>query len=133
MWRLIALAVVACSPPPVGHRAAPTAVETLPDTAFADLDHDQRALVMKTHVMPAMTPLFQRHDAKFQAVDCKTCHNEHGWTMPNPELAVLDLDDLSAHEPADVEWMKTEIVPAMRTLLRDPSVRCDRCHPVARP
>jgi hypothetical protein len=131
MWRLFVL-VLACSPPPT-HRPVSRAVETLPDTPFANLDHDQRAALMKTHVMPAMTPLFQRHDAKFQAVDCKTCHADGSWAMPNPELAVLDLEDLSAHEPADVEWMKTEIVPAMRTILRDPTLRCDRCHPVARP
>ena len=133
MWKLLALALIACSPPPAGHRAAPPAVETLPDTAFANLDHDQRVTLMKTHVMPVMTPLFQRHDAKFQAVDCKTCHAEGDWKMPNRELAVLDLDDLSAHEPADVEWMKTEIVPAMRQVLRDPRLRCNRCHPVAAP
>lgn len=131
--RFVVMFAIACGPPPP-HRAPPPATETLPDTAFANLDRDQRIELMKTHVMPAMTPLFQRHDAaKFQVVDCKTCHAEADWTMPNPELAVLDLEDLSAHEPADVAWMKSEIVPAMRKILRDPALRCSRCHPVSAP
>ncbi len=131
---LAVLGAIACGSP-VPPRARPTrAIALLPDTAFADLDHDQRALLMKTHVLPVLTPVFQRHDrTKFAIVDCKTCHAERNWEMPNRELVVLDLEDLSAHEPADVEWMKTEIVPAMRQVLRDPTLRCGRCHPVAGP
>ncbi len=132
MLRLLVVCVIACGPGPV-RRVPPPATESLPDTAFANLDHDQRIALMKTHVMPVMTPLFQRHDPKFSTVDCKTCHADADWRMPNKELVVLDLDDLSAHEPADVEWMKTEIVPAMRKILRDPGLRCARCHPVAGP
>lgn len=132
MLRLLVVLSIACSQGPV-RRVPPPATETLPDTAFANLDHAQRTVLMKTHVMPVMAPLFQRHDPKFQAVDCKTCHAEADWKMPNRELAVLDLDDLSAHDPADVEFMKTQIIPAMRTLLRDPTLRCGRCHPVAGP
>lgn len=130
---LAALGAIACGPSSAPHRIPPPATETLPDTAFANLDHDHRIALMKTHVMPVMTPLFQRHDPKFSTVDCKTCHAEADWKMPNKELAVLDLEDLSAHEPADVEWMKTQIVPAMRKILRDDTLRCGRCHPVAGP
>jgi len=127
------LGAIACGPSPSRRAPPPRATEILPDTAFADLDREQRIRVMKTHVMPAMIPVFQRHDAKFSTVDCTTCHAEGDWKMPNRELAVLDLDDLSGHQPADVEWMKTEVVPAMRKILRDPTLRCGRCHPVAGP
>lgn len=128
---LAVVAAVGCTPRPERRPPPARAIEVLPDVPFAQLDRDQRAELMKTHVLPAITPVFQRHDPKFHVVDCKTCHAETGWTMPNRELAVLDLDDLSAHEPADVEWMKSEIVPAMRTVLRDPTLRCGRCHPIA--
>jgi hypothetical protein len=131
---VLAYGMISCGSPAATRAPVPRAVEVLPDATFAELDRDQRAELMKTHVLPAMTPVFQRHDrTKFATVDCKTCHAEGDWTMPNRELAVLDLEDLSAHEPADVEWMKTEIVPAMRKLLRDPTLRCARCHPVAGP
>ena len=126
--------VIACGSPAITRAPAPSATAVLPDATFAELDRDQRVELMKTHVLPALTPVFQRHDrTKFATVDCKTCHAEGDWAMPNRELAVLDLEDLSAHEPADVEWMKTEIVPAMRKVLRDPTLRCGRCHPVAGP
>ncbi len=131
---VIACFVVGCSSPTATRAPVPRAVEVLPAATFAELDHDQRIELMKTHVVPALTPVFQRHDrTKFQTVDCKTCHAEGDWTMPNRELAVLDLEDLGAYEPEDVEWMKTEIVPAMRKVLRDPTLRCARCHPVAGP
>lgn len=131
---LVLVGAIACGSPPVHRAPVPQAAAILPDTAFADLDHEQRIELMKTHVLPVITPVFQRHDrTKFATVDCKTCHAEGTWQMPNRELAILDLEDLSAHEPADVEWMKTEIIPAMRQVLRDPTLRCARCHPVAGP
>ena len=128
-WLLVL--ALGCSSPVVPRAPVPRAVEVLPDVVFADLDHEQRVQLMKQHVLPTMTPLFQQHDPKkFSEVGCKTCHAEHAWTMPNPELPHLDFDDLSGFEAADVEWMKTVIVPAMRDQLRDPSVRCGRCHPI---
>lgn len=131
-WLLVV--AIGCSSPATPRAPVTRAVEVLPDATFAELDHEQRIELMKTHVVPVLTPVFQRHDRqKFQTVDCKTCHAEGDWKMPNRELAVLVLEDLSAHEPADVEWMKTEVVPAMRKVLRDPTLRCNRCHPVAGP
>lgn len=102
----------------------------MPDVGFAELDHDQRTRFMKQHVLPTIKPLFTGHDPKYAGFTCKTCHAESSWTMPNPDLPHLDFDDLGGFEPADVEWMKSEIVPAMRELLRDPELRCNRCHPI---
>ena len=124
--------LVACGPKaeraPLRHAPA---VEVLPDVAFADLDREQRIQLMKTHVVPTLTPVFQRHEpTKFSVVDCKTCHAEGSWQMPNAELPQLDVSDLGEFEARDVEWMKTEIIPAMRRVLRDPDVKCGRCHPL---
>ena len=131
MVRLALVLAVACSSPAVTRTSIARAVEGLPDVAFADLDHAQRTDVMKQRVLPAMQAKFRDHDPKkFADVTCTTCHAEHSFEMPNPELPHLDFGDLSGFEPADVEWMKTVIVPAMRDLLRDPTVRCGRCHPI---
>jgi hypothetical protein len=128
VYRVLLVLAVACSSPPPGRAPVPLAVEVMPDVAFAELDANQRAHFMKEHVLPTMKPLFTGHDPKFAGFTCKTCHAETTWSMPNPELPHLDLGDLDGFEPADVEWMKTEIVPAMRKLLRDPELRCGRCH-----
>jgi len=120
-----------CSAPPLHRTPISRATEVLPDVPFDTLDHDQRTQFMKRHVLPAMTPLFQQHDPKkFDKVGCTTCHSESSWEMPNPELPHLDFGDLEGFEPADVDWMKNVILPAMRTQLGDPAMRCGRCHPI---
>jgi hypothetical protein len=128
---LVLAGLVACGSPARVPVVPERAVEVLPDVPFADLDREQRIQLMKTHVVPAMTPVFQRHEpTKFAVVDCKTCHAEGNWQMPNAELPQLDLSDLGEFDPRDVEWMKTEVIPAMRGVLRDPELRCGRCHPL---
>jgi hypothetical protein len=130
MLRLVLLVAIGCSSPPP-RVPVRRAVEVLPDVAFAELDHAQRTKLMKEHVLPAMTKRFRDHDPKkFADVTCKTCHAKHSFEMPNPELPHLDFDDLSGFEERDVEWMKSEIVPTMRELLKDPTLRCGRCHPI---
>ena len=125
------LLLVGCSTPPVHRVAIARATRVVPDVPFAELDHDQRARWMKEHVLPAMTPLFHQHDPeKFDKVGCKTCHAENSWDMPNPELPHLDFTNLEGFERRDIEWMKTVILPAMKKQLRDPTLRCGRCHPV---
>lgn len=132
IWWIVAVAaLLSCSSSPAPSRApVPHAVTVLPDVPFADLDPRQREQLMTEHVLPEIGPLLARHDPqKFADVTCKTCHAETTWTMPNPELARLDLADLSAFDARDVELMKSTVVPAMRRLLRDPELRCERCHP----
>ena len=125
------LLAIGCSSPAVTRAPVARAIEVLPDTAFADLDHAQRTQLMKERVLPTMTAKFRDHDPKkFGEVTCTTCHAEHSFDMPNPELPHLDFGDLSGFEPADVEWMKTVIVPAVRDVLKDPTIRCGRCHPI---
>jgi hypothetical protein len=128
---LVVVWAVACGSPAPTRAPVPHAVAVLPEVSFAELDPEQRIELMKTHVVPAMTPLFQRHEPqKFAVVDCKTCHAETSWKMPNAELPHLDLADLGEFDSRDVDWMKNEIIPAMRRVLRDPDVKCGRCHPL---
>lgn len=96
---------------------------TVPDVPFDQLDHDQRAAFMKQKVVPAMTPIFQNHDAKaFADFGCKTCHGEgvkdHKFDMPNDKLPKLNFNDMSKFKKEDVEWMKTEVLPTMAKLLK---------------
>lgn len=148
MIRIVLLAgLLGCGPKPGA--AAPedpkvTAQPALPDVRFADLDLEQRAEFMKQKVVPAMTPLFRDHDPKkYSDVGCKTCHGDDAETgdfdMPNESLPVLDFADMSKFRPADIEWMKTKIKPAMAKILGEPEhtqenpsgFGCLNCHTAA--
>ena len=118
------LFVAACGP-----KSAPTttttgtgepAKVTLPDAPFDELDHEQREEFMKQQVMPAMEPIFKKHDPqKFAEFTCKTCHSDDGHhDMPNLELPKLT-KDMSKFEKADIEWMTNEVKPLMAKLLRE--------------
>lgn len=125
---LVALAVAACSapvtrrhePPPA---PVPLAHEVLPDVPFAKLDAAQRAEFMKQKVVPAMKPIFVRHDpVKYAKFGCMTCHVtwDH-FEMPNPRLS----------PPVPSPWMEQEVQPAMQELLSAPSgFGCTTCHVV---
>lgn len=129
--RRLLLFAIGCGSAASPRAPVPLAVPVLPAVGFAELDHDQRLELMKNHVVPSVQPVFQRHEPrKFSVVDCQTCHAEHSWKMPNPELPHLDLSDLGEFDARDVEWMQNEVVPAMRRVLRDPELRCGRCHPL---
>jgi|HubBroStandDraft_6_1064221.scaffolds.fasta_scaffold58995_5 hypothetical protein len=104
--------------------AAPTPA-TSSDVAFDKLDHDHKIAFMKQQVVPAMKPLFQTHDAaKFGDFGCKTCHGKQAedgkFDMPNPDLPKLDFGNMGQFKPADIAWMKTDIMPTMATLLKLP-------------
>ncbi len=104
--------------------AAPTTT-TSSDVAFDKLDHDHKVEFMKQRVVPAMKPLFQAHDAaKFGDFDCKTCHGKQAadgkFDMPNPDLPKLDFGNMGTFKPADIAWMKNDIMPTMAKLLQLP-------------
>src|SRR4249920_3107313 len=74
------------------------ATVVLPDVPFDKLDHAQRIAFMKQKVVPAMKPLYQKHDPKdFAEFGCKTCHGEDvkddHFDMPNPKLPKLNFKD----------------------------------------
>jgi len=111
------------------------------DVPFARLDHDQRIRFMEDVVLPAMEPMFQKHDpAKYADFGCVTCHGklalDGDYRMPNRELPTLDFNDLSKFKSEDLAWMR-EVKPAMARLLRRPvwaednptGFGCEGCHP----
>jgi hypothetical protein len=121
-----------------------SAVVTLPDVPFENLDHEQREEFMKQKVVPVMKPLFQKHDAEdFAEFGCETCHGaqvkDDHFDMPNPKLPKLNLRDLSNFKQEDVEWMQQEVAPTMSKILNLPMASkdnpkgfgCPVCHPVA--
>jgi hypothetical protein len=99
------------------------------DFDFAKLSHDDKVKFMKTKVMPAMKPLFQKLDAKeFGAFTCKTCHGKNPrktkYKMPNPELLALDFAAIKAgkEDPKMVEFMSKTVKPEMAKLLQRPEM-----------
>jgi hypothetical protein len=139
----LVLFIAAC-----GSKAAPTSTTTettatpvLPDVPFDQLDHDQKIEFMKQRVMPAMEPVFKKHDEKeFAEFGCKTCHGEQAaqghFHMPNAGIPKLTFKDMSKFKPEDIEWMKNEVKPAMAKLLGEPEFTpenptgfgCQSCH-----
>jgi hypothetical protein len=138
----LVFAALGCSGKPSGSRA-PRAVAVLPDVPYEMLDHDQRVQFMKERVVPAMKPLFQRHDAQeFADFGCKTCHGDAAaaagdWHMPSHELPAVDFANLDRHDRRDLDWMRDDILPAMARLLGEKPIGrhspdgfgCLRCHP----
>ena len=106
-------------------QAEPTASVALPDLPFDKLDHDQRIEFMKQKVIPAMKPVFQRHDPKgFADFGCQTCHGPEAkdghFDMPNPRLPKLNFGDMSKFSKEDIEWMGKEVLPTMAQVLGEP-------------
>ncbi len=125
---LLLIVLAACSGG-LGKSAANTPSEgvALPDVPFDELDPDLRAEFMKQKVMPAMQPIYQRHDPeRFADFNCKTCHGEahtedNTFAMPNEGLVVLprrEPDLLKKFKYEDVEWMRTEVKPEMARILK---------------
>ncbi len=124
MRSLFVIAILAAcgSKAPAPSQPSAPAKAALPDVPFDKLDQDQRAEFMKQQVVPAMTPLFQAHDAKsFAEFGCQTCHGKGAkdghFDMPNPELPKLDFSNMKKFKQEDLDWMKHDIMPNMAKLL----------------
>lgn len=137
------LLLAACggTPTPTTTPAEGPATAALPNVPFEKLDHDQQIQFMKEKVVPAMKPLFQKHDAaKYAEFGCKTCHGEGAekgeFEMPFAGLPKLDFADMSKFEKDDLEWMGTVIKPEMAAILGEPEYTpenptgfgCLQCH-----
>jgi hypothetical protein len=99
------------------------------DFDFDKLSHDDKVKFMKTKVMPAMKPAFQKFDSKeFASFTCKTCHGKDPqkvkYEMPNPELPQLDFEALKAGKGDQkmVEFMAKTVKPEMARLLERPEM-----------
>lgn len=129
------------SPSPTGPGSATPA---LPDVPFDKLSHEQKAELMQDKVVPALEPVFKQHDAKrFAEFGCETCHGkgaeQRHFRMPNPELPQLSRD-MSKFKKEDIEWMATQVKPAMAKVLQlkewtpedQTGFGCSGCHSVAK-
>lgn len=94
--------------------AAPVVV---PEKWEKGMTKDQQIAFMKAKIMPAMTPVFQEHDAKaFEKFSCETCHGPE-YKTPTEYLPALTMKDgkLTSFEedPEVSKWMAEKVVPAM--------------------
>jgi hypothetical protein len=134
-------AVVEDAAPVVVDAAAPAAEEETTD--FDKLSHDEQVKFMKTKVMPAMKPLFQKFDPKDYAnFGCKTCHGKDPqkskYKMPNKDLKPLDFAAIKAgkEDPKMIEFMSKTVKPEMAKIMGEPEMTetnpngfgCLECH-----
>jgi mono/diheme cytochrome c family protein len=138
---LLVVCLAACGSKSSSSTGPEAAKVVLPDVPFDQLDQDQRVEFMKQKVVPAMEPIFKKHDAQeFAEFGCQTCHGKQAaqghFDMPNPDLPKLNFNDMSQFKPEDIEWMKTEVKPAMAKLLEEEEFTpenpkgfgCQDCH-----
>jgi hypothetical protein len=110
---------------------------------FDKLTHDEKLKFMKTKVVPAMKPVFQKFDAKaFAKFGCKTCHGKDPvkskYKMPSDDIPKLDFVALKAgkQKPKMAEFMGKTVKPMMAKLLEQPEYTeanpkgfgCLECH-----
>ena len=103
---------------------------------------DQQAAFMKQNIMPAMSKVFQEHDAKkYGDFSCKTCH---GPNYQNPKEFLPHLTfkggkiTAFADKPAISKWMVEKVSPDMAKAMGlphyDPKTKqgfgCAGCHTV---
>lgn len=140
----VCLLVAACGSGEDGESAEPQ------PTAYKDMTFAQREAFMTDVVLPQMKKTFVAFDAKFEAMDCKTCHGNGAtdgtYAMPTPQIAVLPATEEAFAEyvkdPEHARWsqfMLDEVWPQMAALLKvdkfDPATTptgfsCSNCHTV---
>jgi hypothetical protein len=128
------------------------AAETQP-TAYAQMNHEQRAAFMSAVVLPQMSPIFTAFDAKFQNMSCTTCHGSGAtdgtFAMPSPQIPPLPASEEAFYEymkdPEHARWsqfMIGQVWPKMAALLQvdmfDPATHpdgfsCHNCHTLTGP
>ena len=119
-------------------------------TAYQDMSFEQREAFMGNVVLPQMTEIFVTFEAKFEGMDCKTCHGDGAtdgsFAMPSPQIAVLPATEEAFAEyvkdPEHARWsqfMIDQVWPQMASLLQvakfDPASNpggfsCHNCHTV---
>ncbi len=107
--------------PPTAVEPVEAPVEAAP-VKWADMDMAQKKEHMMKVVMPSMGKLFKDYDAtKYAEFSCATCHGpeakEGKFDMPSAALPKLpakgDFKALSKQHPKVMEFMGTQVVPAM--------------------
>jgi hypothetical protein len=122
--------------------------EPAEQAAFKDMEFEQRMAFMQDVVLPQMTEVFVAFDAKFEGMDCKTCHGDGAtdgsFAMPSPQLPVLPGTEEAflefAKDPEHARWsqfMFEQVSSQMASLLQIPQFdpmtntgefSCHNCH-----
>ncbi len=118
-----------------GEQKAAAPASAVEETAWADMDREQRLEFMGTVVMPAMEKMFKEYDAEgFGEFGCKTCHGEDmeavDYKLPNGLYALPASDPVAAAKDYDAEvtaFMLDKVTPQMAELLGE-EVTCMSCH-----
>jgi hypothetical protein len=113
------------------------------------MDANQRQAYMKDVVMPRTKELFVAFDAKYQTMDCKTCHGDGAEDgsfempnlkikpLPNTEEAFMAWVSKDPEAARYAEFMATKLEPLMGELLQIPvfdpktgkgELSCQSCH-----
>lgn len=115
---LVLLSLSACTKDEVTE-TGDSVVEELPP--WAEMTQEQRGAYMASDVTPAMAAIFQAYDAEEYAdFSCATCHGSDadatGYAMPS-DIHELSVPPPEVYAGPAVEFMYTEVVPAMAGLL----------------
>jgi hypothetical protein len=139
------LFVVACGSE---QDSTPDAEAESEPTAYEEMKFEQRHALMQNVVLPQMKEIFVAFDAKFEGMNCATCHGDGAtdgtFVMPNPKLPVLPGSEEAFGEymldPEHARWsqfMIDQVWPQMASLLKvakfDPATgidgfSCHNCH-----
>ncbi len=132
-----------------GGSAKPAPPESAKPLVWKDMNLEQREKYMKDVVLPKTKELFVAFDAKYQSMDCATCHGDGAkdgsFEMPNPKIKPLPNTEEAfmawAAKDADAgryaQFMATKLQPLMGELLQetvfDPQTKtgelsCTACH-----
>ena len=107
---------------------------------WAEQTGESKGEYMYNCVVPVMKPIFQAHDPeRFADFGCATCHGADfgGGTYQMPAVWALDWSDMESWPEGYNEFMTTQVVPEMATLLGvapyDPTSNpegfgCNGCH-----
>jgi cytochrome c553 len=139
---ILALSCLASGKPSAAADAEPAAAPAAkdkekvvgpPETAWKDMNDEQRATYMKKVVVPKMRPVFQEFDAdEFKKFGCGTCHGKDAkarkFKMPNPEIHALPPTPAAFQaalksKPTWPKWTKfmgEKVAPQMAGLLGKP-------------
>jgi hypothetical protein len=123
--------------------------ETAPEpVAYEDMNFEQREAFMVDVVLPQMKETFVAFDAKFETMDCSTCHGDGvadgSYAMPNAKIVPLPGTEEEFFEAVKdpeyarwAEFMMGKVWPQMTNLLKvtayDPNTApegfsCSNCH-----
>ncbi|AKT37681.1 hypothetical protein [Chondromyces crocatus] len=119
------------------------------DVAYDEMSFGERAAYMDAVVLPHMKEIFVAFDAKFERMECKTCHGSGAangtFAMPSAEVPPLPPpEEFEAYleDPEHLRWtqfMADQVWPEMAKLLEQPTYdpetnpegfSCSNCHTI---